>query len=205
MNANSSHERPVRLRERLREATRDAILAAAEQAFAADGPKARMESIAERAGIAVGTLYNHFEDREALWKALGRSRREALLARVDAALAASRARPFREALGAFVDALVAHWAEHRAFLTVLVQTEPALPAGKERSTAQEIAARAGVLVRRGVEEGALRPDGADLYATFLVGMLRNVLLVDAAPGALGAAALRERVVEFFLRGAGRRP
>src|SRR5919206_3781985 len=103
MNPHSSHEKPVRLRERLREATRDAILAAAEQAFAADGPRARMESIAERAGIAVGTLYNHFEDRDALWKALGRSRREALLARVDAALAASRGQRFRDALGAFVD------------------------------------------------------------------------------------------------------
>jgi len=202
---NSSIARPVRLRERLREATQGAILAAAEQAFAEEGAKARMESIAARAGIAVGTLYNHFEDRDALWKAICRAKREALLARVDAALDAGRGRPFREALALFVDALVAHWAEHRAFLTVLVQTEPALPSGKERSTAQELAARAVKLVRRGVEQGVLRERGADLHAAFLIGMLRNVLLVGVAQALPAPEGLRDRVVEFFLGGAEQRP
>src|ERR671937_1558370 len=116
MNSHSPTTKPVRLRERLREATVDAILAAAEQAFAAEGAKARMESIAARAGIAVGTLYNHFADREALWKAVCRAKREALLARLDAALKAGEGHAFEDALGMFVDALLAHWAENRAFL-----------------------------------------------------------------------------------------
>ena len=62
---------PPRLRHRLREETVSAILEAAEHEFASDGlHAARMERIAARAGVAVGTLYNHFDDREALVLAL---------------------------------------------------------------------------------------------------------------------------------------
>jgi AcrR family transcriptional regulator len=204
MNSNSSDEKPVRLRERLREATADAILSAAEQAFSEEGAKARMESIAARAGIAVGTLYNHFADRDALC----RSRRDALLDRLDAALDATRGEPFPAALRAFANALHAHWSRHRAFLTLLVQTEPALSragarATRERTTLEELVARAAKLVRRGVAEGALRADGADLWPVLLVGMMRAVMVRDLARDPGDAEATLERVVGFFLAGAGR--
>ncbi|KAB8188802.1 TetR family transcriptional regulator [Nonomuraea phyllanthi] len=44
---------------------REALLAAAREAFLADGD-ATVEEIARRAEVAVGTLYRHFETREAL-------------------------------------------------------------------------------------------------------------------------------------------
>jgi AcrR family transcriptional regulator len=208
MNRDSSPAKPIRLRERLREATADAILRGAEAAFAAEGAGARMESIAARAGIAVGTLYNHFEDREALWRAVCRASRQALLARLDAALCDGEGEPFPEALGRFVDALLAHWAEHRGFLAVMVQTEPAAPRGelgKDRSTAQEILARASRLLAAGERAGLLRPDPDGFHAAFLVGMMRQLLLLDVEglADAAGAAAARDRVVAFFLQGARR--
>jgi AcrR family transcriptional regulator len=208
MNRDSVIGKPVRLRERLREATAEAILDAAEQAFATEGARARMETIAGRAGIAVGTLYNHFTDREALWDALRRSRLDALLARLDAALDATRGRPFEEALRAMLAALQAHWAAHRGFLATLVQAEPALaqaaarPA-RERTVVQELVTRAARLVRRGVTQGVLRPDDADLYPVLLVGMMRAVMASDLSGD--GGDALLDRVLTFFLRGAGRRP
>jgi AcrR family transcriptional regulator len=207
MNPNSTSEKPVRLRERLREATSVAILSAAEQAFAEEGAKARMESIAARAGIAVGTLYNHFADREALWRAVCATHREALLARLDAALSEGRRRPFDEALGLFVDALVHHWAEHRGFLAVLVQTEPAGARGAkdQRNTAQEITARAARLVRRGAADGVLQDGAVDLHAAFLVGMMRQLLLLDGEHAAAAPVAVRHAVLDFFLHGAARRP
>jgi AcrR family transcriptional regulator len=44
---------------------REALLAAAREAFLADDD-ALVEEIARRAGVAIGTLYRHFETREAL-------------------------------------------------------------------------------------------------------------------------------------------
>ena len=101
VNLDSHSGSRVRLRQRLRAETRAAILAAAEEVFAARGLRgARMEAIASRAGVAVGTLYNHFQDREALLSALIQSRRQALLDRVDRALAGGSA-TFEASLLAF--------------------------------------------------------------------------------------------------------
>ena len=208
MNTDSQRRNPVRLRERLREATCEAILDAAEQAFAEEGLKARMEAIAARAGIAVGTLYNHFSHRDALWAELRRSRREALLVRLDEALERARQAPFEPALRAFLDALVAHWSDHYGFLSVLIQVEPLDtripgPRSKDRTMLDEVVSRVAELVRRGVAEGALREEGADLYPTLLLGMLRAVLLrhLERHPGS--AAADVERMLDVFLLGAGR--
>lgn len=45
---------------------REALLCAARQAFLGGGTDAHVEDIARSAGVAVGTLYRHFETREAL-------------------------------------------------------------------------------------------------------------------------------------------
>ena len=53
-----------KLRDRLKETTEQSILAAAEEVFAETGLHgARMETIAQNAGVSVGTLYNYFNDR----------------------------------------------------------------------------------------------------------------------------------------------
>ncbi|MCL2733457.1 MAG: TetR/AcrR family transcriptional regulator, partial [Actinomycetia bacterium] len=45
---------------------REALLAAAREAFLTGDADAHVEEIARRAGVAVGTLYRHFETWEAL-------------------------------------------------------------------------------------------------------------------------------------------
>jgi AcrR family transcriptional regulator len=49
---------------------RDRIVAAAKTWFATHGPEAPAEEIARSAGVAPGTLYRHFADREALIRAV---------------------------------------------------------------------------------------------------------------------------------------
>src|SRR5207249_10400262 len=79
---------PVPLRARLRGTIRHSILDAAEAIFSEHATShGRMEQIAARAGVSVGTLYNHFVDRRDLVEALIESRRSALLLAVDEALA----------------------------------------------------------------------------------------------------------------------
>src|SRR5262247_2680602 len=57
-----------------REKRRAAILAAALEEFAARGFAAtRLDDVAQRAGVAKGTIYLHFRDKEALFQELIRS------------------------------------------------------------------------------------------------------------------------------------
>jgi AcrR family transcriptional regulator len=50
--------------------SRDAILAAASELFAARGSEVQMDEIAERAGLGMGTLYRHFATKQALLAAI---------------------------------------------------------------------------------------------------------------------------------------
>src|SRR5947208_14492173 len=109
MNDRSPPERPAAtsLRERFRETTVQAILAAAEEVFADAGlHAAHMGEIAARAGVSVGTLYNHFADREALLGGLAAARFADMLAHVDATLDRTEGQNFRQRVEALVDAML---------------------------------------------------------------------------------------------------
>ena len=67
---------------------RVAILAAAEDAFGTEGPDARMDEIARRAGVGVGTLYRHFPTKKALLTAVVGAHFEPLVAEAREALRA---------------------------------------------------------------------------------------------------------------------
>ncbi|WP_067456453.1 TetR/AcrR family transcriptional regulator [Actinomadura macra] len=49
---------------------RENLLAAAREIFAAHGAEASLESVAERAGVGIGTLYRHFPTRQDLLESL---------------------------------------------------------------------------------------------------------------------------------------
>jgi AcrR family transcriptional regulator len=209
MKPSSYSAKPVRLRERIRGETQAAILAAAEDSFAVNGLGARMEAIAARAGVAVGTVYNHFEDRDALLAALIDSRRAALLTRLDAALEDGARRTFEEALRAFLRALFDHWAAHARLLAVLVQAEQlgrlgASPGQGRCDIIQEIERRADRIMRRGLDERKLRPEGQELYAALFIGMTRGVLVHEAREQQGERLQNHaDRILDLFLRGAGR--
>ncbi len=166
------------LRAQLKEATREAIRAAAEAVFSEQGFGARMDDIAERAGVSVGTLYNHFDDRNALLQELIQARRETLVARVDTVLAEVARQPFREQLRTFLDAFFGHFREHARFFAMLMQSafihSPGFP--RRDDTVAELSARVEQLIQRGVASGELRPEGAELYPSLLLGMVRSLLL-----------------------------
>lgn len=193
-----------RLRDRLREETARAILAAAEDVFAEEGlSAARMERIAGRAGVAVGTLYNHFEDRAALVAALCHSGRAALIERVDAALAQAEGLPARARLRALVEAMVAHARGRGRFLSVLVQAgEGPARAQPGGSLLDDLVARADAVVAAGVAAGELRPDVHGVFGRGLIGMVR-MRVVQAIEGRAGWEGIADAVLDLFLGGAAR--
>jgi len=88
-----------------RAARREAILDAALDEFAASGfAAARMEDVARRAGVAKGTLYLYFRDKETLFQELIRSIMGPLIGKIESAPFADL--PFRALAEAIIDLFV---------------------------------------------------------------------------------------------------
>ncbi len=204
MNPDSKSEARIQpLRERQRQETTRAIVEAAEEVFAKRGPgEGRIEEIAQRAGVSVGTVYNHFEDRDALLRELLDRRKQELIRKLDAALEQSRGEPFRRQLQGFTRTLFEHFEAHREFLAISFQIE-AKNIEQPTETMRELKARVESLVRRGLEQKALRKLGHELWPTMLLGAVRAVLVHELRnPGKLRVGERADAVVDFFLGGAG---
>src|SRR5262249_18078249 len=150
-------ERPVTLRDRHKSATRDAILDAAAALLTTQSSHVRMEDIAARAGIGVGTLYNYFSDRTALVEALLEARRCALLANLDTVQ--DRAVPFRDRLLRFAEILAAHFEGSRQLLTILFEherTPGTVQASRRQTLRGELLRRAEALAADGIKQRVLR-------------------------------------------------
>src|SRR4051812_27121379 len=171
---------------------------------------AHMGTIAAKAGVSVGTLYNYFEDREAMLGGLLAARRAELLSKIDAAICAAAGRPLRERLRAIVAAFLGHCDDHRQFVLVVLQRElgryhqkyPQAWA-KKTDTMRELFERVDGEMRKGVREKALRPELADLAGVCLIGMMRALVmraaLVDAGGGRM--APETDRLLDLFFAGA----
>src|SRR5262245_52020445 len=78
---NGPQKRPQRQAER-----RDAILAAALEEFSASGfAAARLDDVARRAGVAKGTIYLYFRDKETLFQELIRTMVSPIIGALEAA------------------------------------------------------------------------------------------------------------------------
>lgn len=189
----------------------NAILGAAEEVFAEEGlHAARMGEIASRAGVAVGTLYNHFKDREALLAGLLAARRLELLARMDAALRTARDQPFRDRLRALFLVMLSHVEGHQKFLSILMQGEvgryqQTFPSACNApiETMKELFGRVDKLMKQGIREGALRAEVGDLAPVLFMGMVRAMALRNLlARVTTEFASETDRLLDVFLRGVG---
>jgi AcrR family transcriptional regulator len=202
---------PERLRARMKLAVRDAILEAAERSIAEDGVEAAsLQAIARRAGVAVGTIYNHFEDRRDLFRALFDAHRAEILAAVDATLKAHAREPIADQLHSFARTFFEHYERRRDFFRVAVATESLRremlvdKAGRFRPLILELEQRALRVVQRGVRDKQLRADAAQFLAPAFVGMLRATLLSRLADQRAPLHDEAGHIVALFLHGAARR-
>jgi AcrR family transcriptional regulator len=201
MNLNSSRGRrahPTKLKARLREVTVTAILDAAEQVLRDRGPDAPMELIASRAGVAVGTLYNHFTDRRALVQALFVRHREAVGVELEAAIAATDGQPIRARLLALVQTMHAGWAR----LQLLLREADRTPDARHRRAVRERMQRTlGGVLSAAHRAGELTADPHGLQVVAFLGLLLAFFrLGDEDPALLAADRVAEAVVDTFLNG-----
>lgn len=100
------------------------ILDAAERVVGREGiAQAGIASIAREAGVAVGTLYNHFGDRERLLGALVLRHREELVAAIEGAFHQHQDASVTRQAEAFVEAVVTLFDRRRGFVRAALDSE----------------------------------------------------------------------------------
>ena len=210
MNQDSRREQASQpLREKVKNLVRDQILAAAEESFAAQGlQSAKMEEIATRAGVAVGTVYNYFADRHALLSAVVQKRRADLSRELLDIEREIKGRPFAERLEGFLGGLLRHFESQRKFYSLLVQAECSpikLVASSREGPFADVYHQAERLIRSGLAKGELRTESPEFLAQLLVGMARgSALRALADPKAPPIPHNLQRLLTFFLEGAASR-
>jgi AcrR family transcriptional regulator len=189
------------LRSQLRESVSTAILEAAEDLIAAKGLQgAPLAQIAKRAGVAVGTLYNYFEDRDALIRALFEMRRATLHPQLRAAVAKAPSLPFEERLRLFVRDVFAAVESHRKFVKVAIEAEH-LKKSTTHDTPHDMQQAITEIVNAGIKEKRLAPASRDLIPVMLAGAIKAVMFRRIADNAPLDPKEADAVVTIFLDGA----
>src|SRR5262249_10863330 len=146
-------------------ARRAEILDTAANLFASSGFRTSLKDIADACGILPGSLYHHFDSKEAIVVELVKSYQIELDAIADEArhdLRHGEPRPISDRIIAFADAIASCAGRHRA---ALLQTfyEPPAAAGDElvrlaKRTPTKIDATMLEILQAGRQSGYIRPD-----------------------------------------------
>jgi AcrR family transcriptional regulator len=165
------------------------ILAAAEEVFAVRGPQASTEEVAQRAGVAIGTVFRHFPTKADLLRALLKQLLQELTD--EAATLAEQGDP-HTALLEFFSRLVERTAANRSVVGLLAQEGIDAPIAGAVGSLTDIVRQ---LLQRGQQVGAIRPDVQvdEVMA----------LLVSACQGALHGGwspELRRRTLAIMFAG-----
>ncbi|HEY5243258.1 MAG TPA: TetR/AcrR family transcriptional regulator [Polyangiaceae bacterium] len=204
-------EPPLRRRDEARALFRNAILDAAEAVFAERGfHGARIQDIAERARIAVGTVYNHFEDKDDVLGALLEQRSEEMISQLHPVR--DDRGPFDIRLRARVARVLAYVQAHRAFFAIA--NEQGLFAGtvapgarathKRLRHVERLRTVFDALVDEGIASGDLEPLPGDTLVRFFGGTIRAFVLSSIVGRTADVDEDASTLVDLFLHGAARR-
>jgi AcrR family transcriptional regulator len=205
--------RPSR-RDEARALFRNAILDAAEETFAEHGYHgARIQDIAERARMAVGTIYNHFGQKEDVLRELVDERFGSIAQALDPA--EHEPRNFEARLTERITRLFVLTFRHRAFFAMT--NELGLTGGQTTAAAATLLGEKGLLrverfrmriraqIEDGIGSGAIPEMDVELLTLFLGGAIRAVghcakeRRTELTPE--DAASDAKMVVDLFMHGA----
>jgi AcrR family transcriptional regulator len=182
--------------------TRERLLRAAAEVIQNGGwGAASVGAIAERAGVAAGTLYRHFQSKAELFVEVFRavSDRE-----VDAMRGAETGAP---GMAERFDAVVATYAgralrnRRLAWALVYEPVDPSVDA-ERLAYRRNYCAGMAILIRRGIDAGVIPAQDADLAAAAVVGVIAETLVGPLSPvthDTVDEAAIVDAIVGFCRR------
>ncbi|MFI5315514.1 MAG: TetR/AcrR family transcriptional regulator [Myxococcota bacterium] len=168
---------------------------------------ASMERIAQQAGIAKGTIYLYFRNKEELLAHVADHGFEELMER--ARLATTRARGAAPKLVGLLRAAFEHTGENREIFRALQERtqlglqRESLLAAKFDQNREELLRFVAAIIERGVKSGELRGCDSRRAARFLIESMRGAIvdrMQDQSP--TGVERDAEAIVDFFLHGVG---
>jgi AcrR family transcriptional regulator len=216
MNPDSKNGSP--LRKKVRGLVRDELLQAAEAVFAEKGLKtAKVEDIASRAGVSVGTVYNYFADRGALVEAVMELRREGLFRELHRLELETSGQPFLQRLEITVERVLEYFAGQRPYYVMMLEAE-GIPQIFQTMVKSSLAAgsyppgcggpfsplfeQLSRLMGEGIRAGVLRDEDPGTHAAFLMGISKGIAFADLLdPNAPDVRQRKPMVLRFFLHGA----
>ena len=176
---------------------------AAREAFIAEGYRCSIDKIAQLAGVAKQTVYNHFPTKEVLFDEVTREN----VSIFTVPLAGSAERP-REALTEFARAFRAcvlggHCMAGMRTIVSEAGRFPEMAARTYKLGPEETMQRLTDYLRKSMQAGKLRQDDPRFAADMLVGMLvgaeRTRLLFGVSPEPFDEEARVVAIVDCFLR------
>ncbi len=213
MSDSSARRAPLpRRRDEAKALFRNAILDAAEHVFAREGfHGARIQDIADHARIAVGTVYNHFEQKEDVLHALLEDRLGQMLENL--APRPTDPEPFDQKLTSCIERTLRFVGQHRDFHQIALDcgifakgtaATSSMLGDKPVTHFERFRGTMLALVNEGISCGALRPMDPVRLARMLGGLLRaftiGAVIEQNLPNLEGEAPF---IVDLFLNGAGR--
>ena len=207
--AKTQSAKPQSAREMRSAARKEAILAAALEEFSASGfAAARLEDVARRSGVAKGTIYLYFADKETLFQELARSMLSPLVGHIETFATADV--PFRMLADNLVEVMVREvLGTPRKDIIRLIISEgtrfPALAEFYHREVLSKVIAALRQVLQRAVDRGELRHTALIefpqlLAAPLLVAIIWNSVLGAFSP--LDARAMLKAHIDILLdRGA----
>ncbi len=176
--------RPTERTEARRAATREGIVAAARELIAHGGySEAPVAAVAERAGVATGTVYRHFPSKADLFSEVFRTASQHEVdALSDAAASAPGGAAAKLAAAAEAFARRALRAPRLAWALLAEPVDPAIEAERLAFRRAYRDAMAAVIIE-GVDAGELPPQDAEVSAAALVGAIGEAMVGPLSPTA----------------------
>jgi AcrR family transcriptional regulator len=183
------------LRDRLREATTREILDAAETVLAEQGiASASMASIAQKAGVSVGTLYNYFKDKDQLLATILSVRRGEFAAHLDVVAKEQEKAAFGPHLEALVRAVFILFDQYSKFLRIVIEHS-----GTEKKRKLWLLDRVTPVMAKGAAEGRFDQASVATFAALVAGAIGGALQLRLEQPE-GAASIEVDAVVAFLLG-----
>ena len=189
--------------------TRDKILDAAVRAFSRNGfHQAKMDDIADTAGVSKGTLYYNFESKSLLFSATVTEGMEAVMEEIRASLKSDL--PFIDHFRKLIEINVDMYMRYSDLAQIIFNE---VSSGIDESVLRNIEEARGRFIdlvaeelEAGQNDNRIRPCDTRLAAVAIVGMMENLCnLLVRYPGSVDRAEITDFLFSFLAAGILTRP